>query len=128
MSTSMRVVIKCVAAVIIKLVDETNGKRSDNFHGKRRNEVNTIYRIRNKWANQICDPKRKYNYQRCYNDVSEFQDSFSLRLPNSIPLLHLPQSPLSIFKCFILAASFLFDFFKALSGFIFVALLFGNFA
>src|SRR5690349_2952349 len=75
-------IVKCVAAAIIILVDESKGQRPENLQGQRRKKVYT------------CDPVRQ---QRTYQIRRSINDYYNDRSYYQITGLHVQSPFLSMF-------------------------------
>ena len=101
MPTSVSMIVKCISAIVVELIDEANCKSPYNLHYQCRNKVNTIYVISHEWSNDIGHSKDHNNYKWGYYQVSKFQGKLkfdfkiaSLRVRKQ-PRKNLLSNPLS---------------------------------
>lgn len=148
----MGVIVKCITAVIVKLVYKPQCQCAENLHGQCREKINPVNVIGNARPNNVGNYRHYDEQQRRDNKIAGFQGALSnskskfshyqlvsnctltrCKVECKIKLFSLAlfqpfQSPFCILERLVLAVRFFLNIREPSFGFSFISLALGNFS
>ena len=69
----MGVVRKSITALVIELIKKSYRQGADNTDGQSWKKISSVYLIRYKWPDEVCDTIHDEDNNRSYYEVAELQ-------------------------------------------------------